>query len=610
MERYPLTRGEESVVTRTLLEATAPDLRAAGRRSEPLQRVEASCFNRRYILLEPLGQGGMGEVFRALDRLHGRGVALKRVSCSYDTRASRSRRLALAAEFHHLATLRHPNVVRVFDYGFDERGAPFFTMELVEGGRSLLEAGRGSTERTRVELLIELLRALGYLHRQGVIHRDVKPSNVMVAGRPSGGRRPGGRSVKLLDFGIAIPRLDDGEAKLSGSLPYLAPETLAGEPPSPATDLFGVGLVGFELFAGHHPFEGEELITLFDRIARAPVDLGGMDASDSVREVIGRLLAKDPAERYPSAEDAIRAFRRAVGRPRRTESAEVRESFLRSARLRGRDAELGRLEEDLDGVAAGRGGLRLVVGASGMGKSRLLAEIRSQALLRGLPVLEGRALQDLRSRYGPWRDVLRELVLRCEVDDLEAAVLAEAAQGVPVLLGRGIEPASVIEPKAAGQRLSWAVESLFSRLGSAVVFLEDLQWAPRESLVLLARLARYAASGPLRIFASFDDNVAGDLPERLSGFDSRRRLGLDVLRLQPLERRAIAELAEAILGEPPAPGMVRFLERAGGGNPGATIEVIRDLAQSAGRLKMVGRTRLPETAYESLWVPSAARIAA
>lgn len=602
--RDRLAPSETSALTRTLLEATAPDLRSP-RRSEPLPRVKPEMANRRYILLERIGEGGMGEVYRALDRLHGRGVALKRVGYSHDPRGSRSRRLALAAEFHHLTTLRHPNVVRIFDYGFDEKGTPFFTMELIEGGQSLLEAGRDATEKARVELLVELLRALGYLHRQGVIHRDVKPSNVIVDGRRAGTK--GGRRVKLLDFGIATPRRGDSEARLSGSLPYLAPETLAGEPPSPATDLYGVGVVGFELFAGRHPFEGEPLPTLFDRIARAPIDLSALDAGEAVRRVIGRLLAKNPSDRYRSAEEAIGALGEAVGRSHRKESAEARESFLTSARLRGRDAELQRLEKDLDDAAQGHGGLRLLAGAAGMGKSRLLNEIRSQALVRGLPILEGRAVRGLKSRFAPWRDILRALVLLCEVEPSEAAVLEEPAQGVGVLLGREVEPAPGIGPRAELERLSWTVETLFSRLGKAVVVLEDLHWASSESLVLLARLARYAASGQLLIFATFDHGVAGDLPERIRP-KRRRRVGL--LQLQPLGRDAIAELAEAILGEAPAPGMVRFLERAGEGNPGATIEVIRDLAASAGGLEMVGRTRLPDTVYESLWVPSSPRIAA
>jgi hypothetical protein len=611
---HRLTQREGKALARTLLEATAPDLRSVGQRgpgwaterwSESQPPIEPLVLNRRYVLFERLGEGGMGEVFRALDRLYGRYVALKRVFPSDDGQTRRRRRLALAAEFHHLSTLRHPHVVRVFDYGFDENGAPFFTMELLEGSQGFLEAGRGATEKARVELLIELLRALDYLHRQGMIHRDVKPSNLVVVDR--GGAS---RGLKLVDFGIAIPRREGYRTRLSGSLPYLAPETLAGEPPSPATDLFGVGLVGFELFAGHHPFQGEDLVTLFDRISRAAVDLDAMNASDGVRAVIGRLLAKDPAARHADAEDAIQAFAHAVDRTHRMESAEIRESFLRRARFRGREAELGRLEKDLDELVEGRGGLRLVAGTHGMGKSRLLAEIRGQALVRGLPVLEGRALRNLKSRYAAWRGVLREMVLRCEIRDAEAAVLAEAIPGVPMLLGRAVEALPRGGPRAETERLGWAVGTLFSRFGPAVVLLEDLHWAARESLLLLARLARYSANGPLRIFASFDEGVAADLPRRIRESEPRRTLDLDVLRLWPLGRRGVAELAEAILGETPAPGMVDFLERVGEGNPGATIEVIRDLAQGAGWLRIVGRTRLPENVYQSLWVPSASRFAA
>ena len=143
-------------------------------------------IGRRYILKESLGAGGMGAVYLATDRLTGGAVALKRViqpdehSPNASTGNSQDYRLALAQEFKVLASLRHPNIISVLDYGFDESRQPYVAMELLDNAVSVLEAGDGQPLDVRLDLLVQMLRALTYLHRRNVLHRDLKPSNVMV----------------------------------------------------------------------------------------------------------------------------------------------------------------------------------------------------------------------------------------------------------------------------------------------------------------------------------------------------------------------------------------------------------------------------------------------
>src|SRR5258708_4706950 len=200
----------------------------------------------RYQVLENVGAGSMGTVYAALDRLTGRRVALKHVSAhpssilESDTEGGDMRRM-MAHEFRALASMRHPNIVTVLDYGFDDANQPYYVMELLENAQTILEAARPQPFKLQVDLLVQVLQALAYLHRRGIVHRDLKPGNVLVADG----------QVKVLDFGLAIAR---GEASgTAGTLAYMAPEILTSQPADASTDLYGVGMIAYELFVGLHP---------------------------------------------------------------------------------------------------------------------------------------------------------------------------------------------------------------------------------------------------------------------------------------------------------------------------------------------------------------------
>src|SRR5262245_28546686 len=141
---------------------------------------------KRYLLQQPIGRGGMGIVFLATDRLTGQPVALKRVTTPTDDLLFNSRdssldvRLALAREFQLLAGLHHPNIITVLDYGFDAGHQPYFTMEYLVNARTIVQAASGAALEVKLGLIVQTLQALAYLHRRGVLHRDLKPHNVLV----------------------------------------------------------------------------------------------------------------------------------------------------------------------------------------------------------------------------------------------------------------------------------------------------------------------------------------------------------------------------------------------------------------------------------------------
>src|SRR4051812_3770864 len=162
-------------------------------------------IGKRYQLLDKLGAGGMGVVYRATDRLTGQTVALKQVIPSnIDPKTAptiylgeeSSFQLALAQEFRTLASLRHPNIISVLDYGFDHNRQPYFTMDLLENAVPIVEAAATLPLLQKIDLMIQMLQALTYLHRRAILHLDLKPANVMVTGG----------QVKVLDFGLSTSR--------------------------------------------------------------------------------------------------------------------------------------------------------------------------------------------------------------------------------------------------------------------------------------------------------------------------------------------------------------------------------------------------------------------
>jgi hypothetical protein len=347
--------------------------------------VRSQTVGRRYVLHEQLGSGGMGAVYRATDRLTGSVVALKRVTTPADQLSFTSRQgdtdlnLALAREFKTLSALHHPHIIGVLDYGFDQQRCPYFTMRLLEDARTIVEAGQGRDPHAKIDLLVQVLQALVYLHRRAILHRDLKPGNVLVVNG----------QVKVLDFGVSVATTRTMEYLTQttvGTFTYMAPELFGGAPFTRASDLYAVGLMAYELFAGRYPYDDANVAVLVSDILYKPVDVRAIGVNDALAAVLEQLLVKNREKRYDDADEVIRDLCRATGCPVPPETVEIRESYLRSARFVGRDAELGGLTEALEAALAGYGSAWLVGGESGVGKSRLsLARDRALAGADGRP---------------------------------------------------------------------------------------------------------------------------------------------------------------------------------------------------------------------------------
>ncbi|MBZ0293092.1 MAG: protein kinase [Anaerolineae bacterium] len=548
-------------------------------------------IGKRYVLAEPIGEGGMGVVFRAFDRLSGETVALKRVHVPgtklqfMSSARSTDFRLALAQEFKMLASLRHPNIISVLDYGFDQLRQPYFTMDLLENTQTILEAGQGKSPQTQINLLVQMFQALAYLHRRHILHRDIKPDNVLVVDG----------HVKMLDFGLSVAREEfDRDAELervSGTLAYMAPELLQGYPPSEFSDLYAAGLMAYEMFAGYYPFTLENVSGLINSIIHQVPDVEQLDVDHRIALILGRLLAKNPAERYQEAREVIRHFYEVTGEQNTLDNAATRESFLQSARFVGRETEYETLSQALADTNKGNGSTWLVGGESGVGKSRLLDELRTLALVNGVTVLRGQAVSDGSSPYLIWREALRWLALQSDFSDLEASVLKILVPDISLLIGREVADAPELDPQTTQSRLLSVAETVFRRLPQPVaMILEDIHWVGSESIAMLRRLNSVTGTVPLLVVASYRDDEFPDLPKTLPD--------MQLLKLNRLDETSIAALSESMLGEAGRhPTVVDFLQRETEGNVFFMVEVVRTLAEEAGDFENVGTVTLPHQVF-------------
>ncbi len=263
-----------------------------------------------YRIVEKVGEGGMGVVYRAHDERLGRDVALKVLPAELVTDSAARKRLL--GEAQTASALNHPHICTVHEVG-EARGLAFIVMEYV-AGKSLSETipGQGLPVETAVRYAVQIADALAHAHKRGVIHRDLKSSNVVITPESL---------VKVLDFGLArkLPlkdseeetssdlNVDEGRA-IAGTLAYLAPEVLRGEPAQQQSDLWALGVVLYEMATGARPFRGESSFALSTAILRDPPAPLPAHISASLTAVIQRCLAKEPAGRYQYASEAFAAL--------------------------------------------------------------------------------------------------------------------------------------------------------------------------------------------------------------------------------------------------------------------------------------------------------------
>jgi tetratricopeptide (TPR) repeat protein len=535
-------------------------------------------FTARYRILDHLGEGAMGVVYRASDLLRERRECALKVLKPVGDDADAARR-RFRAEFHAMAWLNHPNTVQVYEYGELPDGTVFIVMEMVPG-QSLTDL-IGNTPMplgTFYPLLIQLLQALDYIHARRYLHRDIKAANIRV--RPDG-------ALKLMDFGL-MGRLGQVPLEgLCGTLHYMAPELLRDGGWTPATDLYAVGCLAYEMLTGRLPFLGEASTVARGHLEGTPPALrtARPDAPVGLIKLVERLLAKDPARRHLTAGDVLNDLAAVTGLALTRETRDQQLSFLETSGLVGREAELEQLDAALQQALSGRG-LTIMLGApAGLGKSRLLQELEVRAQLLGFVVLRGRCHGEEQAPWEPLRAALRAALAHGsqEVRDRHQGVIRSL---YPELAGTGPVSLTPVQPE---ELLAWLEE--LSRTHPLLLVLDDLHLSDAPSLATFNAAARRLRSHAVLCVGTFPDD---ETPAGSPVWHALEEGLAQPMRLTPLDREGQAALVAAMLPGTRVPeAFAEALYKATGGSPLFTKEALKSLVEEGHLTRQAGTWRFP-----------------
>ena len=513
-----------------------------------------------YEVVEKIGEGGMGEVFKAIDTKLGRSVAIKTLPA--DANQDRSARRSLLKEARAASALNHPAIVTIHAVetadDFD-----FIVMEFLEGKTVRESIGDGPLALPKVlELGVQVANALAAAHEAGIVHRDIKPENIVVLsnGQP-----------KVLDFGLAKP-LPAVASKQSttmggtqagvrvGTIPYMSPEQTRGEPLDGRSDIFSLGCVLYEAASGTPAFDGTNVLAIMHDIATVnppPPSVARGELPSEFDLLTERALTKDREHRYtaPELEAALRLMHGMLteSAPRGGGDAES-PGAAEPWRIVGREVELGQLDDALDETIAKRGRTLLITGEPGIGKTTLADEFMRRARRRPGAVLvaRGRCVEQYGTgeAYLPFLDALGSLLAGTGGARVATVLRSHAPTWclqLPAAFGSGDTQAQ-LQQETIGATKDRMLRELGDALNAlttsvpVVLVLEDLHWADTPSIDLLRHLCQRVGDQRLLIVATFRPEEIEHREHPLRGYRHQlvgrehcAEIGLGMLERQHLE---------------------------------------------------------------------------
>jgi diguanylate cyclase (GGDEF)-like protein len=527
--------------------------------------------------------------------------------------------IAFRREAALLAGVNHPGLTRIHEVGTTE-GRPYLVMDLVTGQSlaEVLNAGLLPVDKV-ISIALDIVEPLAAVHRKGLVHRDLKPPNIMVL--PDG-------EARLIDFGLTTREGEKETLAAVGTFAYCAPEQsgMLKRAVDNRSDLYSLGVVLFECVAGVLPFQTTDVGELLRMHAVTPApDLCDLvpGTPRGLADVVATLLAKDPDDRYQDGEHLAADLRGLTGaEPFPAPIGRINQSHVRP--LSGRSRELAVLETRWDEARGGHGGVCVIRGASGAGKSRLAAELGSKARSAGCVVLRGKSSPDDPIPFGPLRAALEEHLQA--VDQLTAderqhqhdRIRAACAGGTASLLN-GLTPTlsaildgpddrDTIGALEDQDQFALAVARLLVNLaheyGSLLLLLDDLQWLDPGTRRVLALLSFELDATALLVVAT----ARNDEPSTAVVDAVVAELGTAVdsdLVLRPLDDAGVADQIEAMMpGLSANARVVSLLRSRGKGNPFVVQEYLSAIVDAGLLQPFWGTWILDEDGLDALELPS------
>lgn len=444
-----------------------------------------------YNILEKLGEGGMGIVYKAEDIKLKRTVALKFLPPGLTRDPESKKRFFIEAQA--AAAVNHANIVTVYE--IDECDKQFYVaMEYVQGenlGEKIASGPLGIDEALKIA--VQSAEGLLEAHKKGIIHRDIKSANIMINEKGQ---------VKVLDFGLA--RLK-GHTRVTeafntaGTAPFMSPEQSLGDEVDHRTDIWSLGVVLYEMITGKLPFKGDyQAAVIYAILNEDPEPITGLrgDVGDALERILAKALEKNPDQRYQVMEDLLIDLRAIKG-----EMQSVPAAIPAKRRTVGREKEHAQLQEGLRTVFAGQGLLMCVAGEPGIGKTTLVNEFLAEVNAAGRPctIAQGYCSERLAGTgaYLPFLEML-ESFIKSRVNGSTAKMLRDKApwwyaQVAPFSAENPPDARLMEEIKTATQERVKRELAAFlqevSRLGPVVFLFEDLHWADVSSIDMLSYLA-------------------------------------------------------------------------------------------------------------------------
>ena len=513
----------------------------------------------------------MGAVYAAFDPVTQKRVALKLLSAS-----KKANIVALfEREYQTLASLKHPLIVEVFEYGHCELGV-YYTMELLTGAD--LSRAAPMPWREVCACLRDVASILGVLHVRGLVHRDLSPRNLW--------RTPDGR-LKLIDFGALAPF---GVAKeIMGTPPFMPPEALRGLPLDQRSDLFALGALGYWLLTSVQAFPAKSLGELHALWAREPASpstlvalLEGQEPPPrALEELLCALLRLDPEQRLGSTAELIDRLTTIAELPPEQGDGSV-QGYLQSKAFVGRERERERILQHLAAAEGGSVQALVVEGAAGLGRTRLLEEMAMVARVAGANTVPLDARLG-KQPYGVAASLVERLIATLpearSAAQARAALFAQLSPTLRASLGVSSPPASTQTPSEARRLMQTGLQEFLLEVCKTrliALFVDDLHAVDEESQALLSVLARAGEGHKLLLVASALREGSIELSSLLQ---SLHNVAVRV-RLLPLTRSETHELLRSVFGH--APYLERLAERfhrLSDGNPGHCLELSQHLVR-------------------------------